>query len=78
MEQCRFYSNVNVGFFFCPQAFRYLREEVKMFQGKPIMVSTGIDFIEYSKFLARAGSLLIIGCNLDTSVEPGEPCVTQD
>lgn len=26
-------------FFSCPQAFRYLREEVKTFQGKPIMVS---------------------------------------
>lgn len=40
----RFYSIVNTWFFpfYCPQAYRYLREEVKMFQGKPIMVSSVI------------------------------------
>lgn len=44
------------GSFFCPQAYRYLREEVKTFQGKPIMVSfiaemhTVIDLIMSSFF----------------------------
>lgn len=36
-----FYLKIPVFFFFTvPQAFKYLREEVKVFQGRPIMVSS--------------------------------------
>lgn len=44
------------------QAFRYLREEVKVFQGKPIMVSS------VTEMHPRDGSLFPLGCHSDSSM----------
>lgn len=50
-------------YFIVPQAFKYLREEVKVFQGRPIMVSSATlmhfpDYQIYWKMLALCCNLL--------------------
>lgn len=52
---CPWIWNLIFYFFASIQAYRYLREEVKTFQGKPIMVSS-IQKCVYIKFVCQMGS----------------------